>query len=229
MRDVFVLLMLLAVLSFIFFLVFLKESYLFDASIHLAIFSLAMWLIWKKDLKTTLDSIGFPGGILKTIIFTIIGLGAIFFVLFILGVIAFYLGFNDQEKITEKLADLPLYILFFAVAFAPISEELLFRAFLVSACEGFFLRHMPLGNRKTDRPPSRGIIFMAALFGIIVSSVIFGILHLGYGSVVEVVGTIVVGMILAAVFRLSKSVTPCILAHMIYNLLSIAALKLLAG
>lgn len=197
MKNIFLFLIIFSIISFIFLLLYFRDSYLYDGSIHLGIFSLAMYLLWKNDLKTTLHDLGFPGSIKNALVYSVAGLGAIFILLFILGILSLTLGFNDQNKISEKIADLPIYILVFAIFFAPLSEELFFRAFLV---------------------PRIGVLF---------SAFVFGLVHLAYGSVIEVVGVTLVGIILALVFKTSKSITPCILTHMIYNLLSIIAMRLL--
>jgi len=196
-KAAFLFLLLLSVLSFVFFLLFLKETYLYEGSIHLAIFSLAMYLLWKKDLRTTLGSIGLPGDIKRTALFTVAGLAVIFSLLIVLGLISLAAGFNDQAKIAEKVSDLPLYLLLLAIVLAPITEELLFRAALVPR------------------------------IGIVLSSLVFGLLHLAYGSVLEVVGVFFVGIILAGIYRMSKSITPCIIIHFIYNLLSIMMMRFL--
>jgi len=195
MKRLFLALLAVSILSFAFFLVFFRDSYLYDGALHLGILSLAMFFLWKKDLATTLKSIGFPGSARTAVIYTIGGLFAVFALLFALGVASLYFGFNDQANVTMKLAGLPLYILALAVVFAPLTEELLFRALLVPRV------------------------------GVVLSSLIFGALHLAYGSVVEVVGVTLVGVVLAIVYQRSKSITPCILVHLIYNLLSIAALR----
>jgi len=197
MKRLFLVLLAVSILSFAVFLLFLRESYLYDASIHLGMLSLAMYFLWQKDLRMTLKSMGFPGSLRDNLLYTVGGLLAIFALLFVLGMAAFFLGFNDQAKVAQKISGLPLYVLAMAVIFAPFSEELLFRAFLV---------------------PRIGVVF---------SSLVFGSLHLAYGSVMEVVGVALVGVVLALVFRLSKSITPCILIHLIYNLLSITAMRFL--
>jgi membrane protease YdiL (CAAX protease family) len=198
MKRLFLALLAVSIISFALFLLFMRESYLYDGALHLGIFSLAMYFLWQKDLPTTLNSLGFPGGLKNNVLYTIGGLLAIFLLVFALSMAALVLGFNDQAKVTQKIAGLPLYVLAMAVIFAPISEELLFRALLVPRV------------------------------GIVLSSLIFGSLHLAYGSVVEVVGVALVGIILALAFRFSKSITPCILIHMIYNFLSIAAMRFFA-
>ncbi|MEW6722738.1 MAG: type II CAAX endopeptidase family protein [Candidatus Micrarchaeota archaeon] len=185
--------------------------YLGSAAIHVTILSLAMFFLWKGDLKSTLASVGFPGTLKGAILYTAACLMAIFAMLFVLGAIAIAAGVNDQQKITDKIAGLPLIVLLFAAIGAPITEELFFRGFLVTASE----RHL----LSLPKP-------LPALAAIVLSSVVFGLVHLSYGSIVEVIGTFSVGLILGATFRLSKSVTPCILAHMAYNSLALIVMTM---
>ncbi|MDD5339977.1 MAG: type II CAAX endopeptidase family protein [Candidatus ainarchaeum sp.] len=198
MKRLFLALLAVSIVSFALFLLFMRDSYLYDGALHLGMLSFALYFLWQKDLPTTLKAMGFPGSLKSNVLYTVGGLLAVFMLVFLLSVAAMLFGFNDQAKVTQKIADLPLYVLAMAVIFAPISEELLFRALLV---------------------PRIGIVF---------SSLVFGGLHLAYGSVVEVVGVAMVGLVLALVFRFSKSITPCILIHLIYNFLSIAAMRLFA-
>lgn len=142
-------------------------------------------------------SMGFPGNLKGTVLYTIICLVAIFVALFVLGVASLVFGFNDQHKVSEKIAGLPPIILALAVLGAPVSEELFFRGLLTSR------------------------------FGILASSVAFGLMHFAYGSFIEVIGAFLIGIILAAIFRLSGSITPCILAHMAYNALAITVMRVL--
>jgi hypothetical protein len=150
-----------------------------------------MFFLWKDDFRSTLESVGFPGSLKWAVVNSAAILVSIFVALFILGYVSLLLGFNDQEKIAEKVGGLPFPILIFAALVAPISEELFFRGLLT---------------------PRIGVVF---------SSLAFGLSHLAYGSTVEVAGTVVVGIILGFAFRMSKSVTPCILAHMAYNSLAV--------
>jgi membrane protease YdiL (CAAX protease family) len=192
-----VFLLAISAISFALLLLFFRESLLYDAAIHLGMFSLAMYFLWKSGLKSTLQSMGFPGSLRANVLYTAGGLAAVFAAVFLLSMIALFLGFNDQAKVTQKVAGLPLWVLAMAVVIAPVSEELLFRALLV---------------------PRIGVLF---------SSILFGMLHLAYGSVVEVAGVAMVGIVLALVLRFSKSITPCILIHMAYNLLSLAVMRLM--
>jgi membrane protease YdiL (CAAX protease family) len=171
-------------------------TYAGSAAIHLGLLSLAMFFLWKEDLRSTLAPLGFPGSLKSVAIYTVLCLIAIFIALFALGVISLAFGFNDQQKVSEKITGLPIFILVFAALGAPITEELFFRGFLTSR------------------------------FGIVVSSVVFGLMHFAYGSTIEVIGAFLIGLILAATFKLSKSIAPCILAHMAYNALAIVVMRL---
>ncbi len=168
-------------------------------AIHLGLFSIAMFFLWKGSLKATLASLGIPGDARSNILYAAIGFSAIIMALLILSVVAFAAGFNDEQKVSEKVLDLPLIILAFAVVVAPVTEELFFRAFL------------------------------SPRIGIILSAILFGLAHFTYGSVVEIVGVLFVGLLLGSLFRMSRSVVPCIMVHMTYNLLSIAATLILGG
>ncbi len=177
--------------------------YLSAGSIHVGLFAAAMFFLWKKNLKTTIESIGFPGKLVPNLIYSLAGLMAIFAAMFVLGLMALVFDFNDQELVADKIADLPLFILLFAVVAAPISEELFFRGLLMRSISGF------------TNP----------IIGIIGSSVAFGFVHFAYGSIVEIIGTLMIGTILAAVFHKSKSITPCVMIHMFYNLLAVIVMR----
>lgn len=195
-RNFFLLLLIISIFSFAVFLLYFKETNLHQAALHLGIFSIAMYFLWNNNLKTTLKEIGFPGSFWATAKYFVLGLILVFAALLALGLISLYLGMNDQQKVAEKITGLPIYVLFLAVLVAPITEELLFRGYL---------------TRK---------------YGILPSSIAFGLLHFAYGSSVEIAGTFLIGMILAFIFMKSKSITPCILIHMAYNAFSISVLLL---
>jgi len=178
---------------------FTEEPYYYIASgaIHIGLFSVAMFFLWRKNLGQTLGGMGFPGDMKRNIIYTVAGLAFVFIALLILEAVFSAFELSDQEKIVEKVSTLPWYILIFAIIAAPVSEELFFRAFLVPR------------------------------IGITVSSIAFGLVHFAYGSMVEIVGAIIIGVILAVVFKSSRSITPCLAIHIIYNLISIAVMRLL--
>ncbi|MBD3209822.1 CPBP family intramembrane metalloprotease [Candidatus Micrarchaeota archaeon] len=177
---------------------FITENYIYfgAGTIHVGLFSAAMIFLWKKDLKTTLDGLSFPGDVLRNLVMSVNGFVLVICTLLVLGIVAALVGFADQSAVYEKVAELPVYILAFAVVFAPVSEELFFRAFLV------------------DR------------VGVVLSSLLFGLMHFAYGSAVEIIGAALIGVVLAFIYKASKSITPCLVIHLTYNLMSIAVMRL---
>jgi membrane protease YdiL (CAAX protease family) len=160
-----------------------------------------MYFLWKKDLKTTLKSLGIPGNMKSNILYTIAGFIAIFATLFILGYILTYLGLNDQKNIMDIVNMLPAYLLVMAVVFAPIGEELLFRALLI--------------NKIRERTGS-------TIAAIIIAAAVFAMLHISYGSIVELTGAFAIAVILGIVYVKSKSIIPPIVIHIIFNMFSIS-------
>ena len=182
------------VFSFIILYYFAKESYLYEAPVHIGFFSAAMFFLWKKDARTTVKSLGIPGNLKKNIIAVVGGFIAITIALYIVSYALWSFEIDDQREVTELVNKLPLYLLVMAVFFAPFSEELFFRAFLV---------------------PKVGI------FG---SSILFALMHLSYGSVSEIAGAFTIGLILAVVYKYSKSIIPPIAIHMGFNLVAITVM-----
>ncbi len=72
-----------------------------------------------------------------------------------------------------------------------IGEEIFFRAFLV---------------------PRTGIFWSSALFGL---------MHIGYGSIIAVLGAFAMGLLLAYTFKKTSSLYPNIIAHILYNLFAL--------
>jgi len=63
--------------------------------------------------------------------------------------------------------------------------------------------------------------FLVKKIGVIPSSIIFGAAHFAYGSMVEVFGAFILGLILAKAFEENKSLFPNIFAHFFYNFIFI--------
>lgn len=193
---IFLFLLLFSIVSFAVFLT--TYPHISQVFTSFGILFLGLYLVWKENLKTTKDNLGFPGDIKVNLLYIIGGIGAILVFTLLFSYTATMLGFNDQSKILDKLSTLPWYVLVLAVTIAPIGEELLFRGYLVPRT------------------------------GIIISSLIFGAGHLAYGSVVEIIGATSIGIILAFLFKKSQSIAPCIVVHIIYNLMSLLFMNLLA-
>lgn len=170
-----------------------------SGAIQLGLVSIALFFLWKNDLDSTLKGLGFPGKLSTTVIYSIAGFIAMFALLIIVGIASMTFGFDDQYKIYEKVSDLPWYVLIFAVLLAPICEELFFRGLLVPR------------------------------FGVVAPAILFGLSHVAYGSVVEIIGVAAIGLVLGIVFKRSKSITPCIVVHLLYNFLSISVMLFMGG
>ena len=108
-----------------------------------------------------------------------------------------YLVISLPTNVRQLLGGLPAYFFAFAVIVAPIDEEILFRGFLVPR------------------------------IGIILSALIFGILHfLSYASISEFIAAFVFGLIAGYAFKRTRSLYSTIIPHMLVNLLGILALLL---
>ncbi len=193
-KRIFLAIFVLSILSFFLLLLTIRETYLYEAPVHIGLFSAAMFFLWKKDLRTTLRSLGIPGNLKKNILYTVGGFFAIIFSLYIVGYLLLYFDVNDQTAVVEIVQGLPLYVLVLAVLFAPFSEELFFRAFLVPR------------------------------IGVLGSSVVFALLHLSYSSISELSGAFVIGLILALIYKYSKSVIPPIMIHMAFNFIAVGVM-----
>lgn len=167
--------------------------------LHFLLFCVSIYFLYDKDILTTLKNIGILDVKLATIIYyTLIGIISIFLVSLVLGTLLNFLKINDQEKVISKVNTFPLYIVLFAIFFAPVSEELFFRAFLSSKTGNFL------------------------------STIIFALFHLLYGSVTEIIGVFFIGYILATIYKRSLTIWPCILIHALFNLFSISLIKVIS-
>ena len=99
----------------------------------------------------------------------------------------------DAQKVSDILLREPRFTLILAFTLAPIGEELLFRGYLQKR------------------------------IGILLSSIIFAFLHYGYGSYSEILAAFAVSIVLGLNVRDKKSIYPAILAHALWNLLSITS------
>lgn len=114
---------------------------------------------------------------------------AMFAVTLWISLILLFLNLNDLELVSESIqgAKAVLPLFFWLVVVRVVSEEVFFRGFLVKK------------------------------IGIVASSAVFAIFHIGYGSVAEVIGAFILGLVLAKAFQLNKNLYPNIFAHIVYN------------
>ena len=130
-----------------------------------------------------------------------IGLGVVVF----LAILALEFGIGVFEQATHinlptnvniVFSGMPLYLYLFTFLVAPFNEEMLFRGFLVPR------------------------------IGIIGSSLMFAILHFGYGSISELIAAFIFGLIAGYAFKKTRSLYVSILGHALVNLLTLALLLL---
>ncbi|MBD3397613.1 CPBP family intramembrane metalloprotease [Candidatus Micrarchaeota archaeon] len=127
---------------------------------------------------------------------TRIGWGAAIFlsmlaVSFIVNILMYFTGYADQAQILDVVSGLPLYLLVMAFTLGPLSEELFFRAFLVPRA------------------------------GVLASALLFMFTHVAYGSASELAGALALGLVLGIAYKYLKDPVPCIVAHFLFNLLSV--------
>lgn len=104
-------------------------------------------------------------------------------------------GLNDLEKVAQNIDEIKTtapLLLAYLLVARVVSEEIFFRGFLVKK------------------------------IGVIGSSIVFGFAHFSYGSIVEVSGAIVLGLLLAKAFEENKNLLPNIVAHFLYNAVFLA-------
>lgn len=162
---------------------------------QLGVLFLGLFFTYNKNIRITLKELHIPGNLKSNITWTVIGLVAIFLGGIVINLLTSQAGVNDQSKVVETVNAFSYEVILMAILLAPIGEELLFRGFL------------------TKR------------FGIIISSLLFGIVHIAYGSYVEIIGAIYIGLVLAYIFKKTESIMPCILTHFLYNLMAIIILR----
>jgi membrane protease YdiL (CAAX protease family) len=127
--------------------------------------------------------------------------------------IFYALGILDTAPVLDKVSALPLPALIIAFTLAPLGEEMVFRGFLFRyAWQSFESEH-----------DKHGVAWIASA---ILSSAVFALLHWGYGSFAELAVAFLIGMALCASVKKTNSLIPAIIAHAIFNLLSVMSVTL---
>jgi len=122
--------------------------------------------------------------------------------LFIIGIFLTFYGvtLDDSSNITDLEQIFSLPSIFIVVALQPIGEEIFFRGFLLDKINAIYGRETAL----------------------IATSILFGIAHLTYGNIYPAIMTGVLGLLLAYMVVKTKSLTTAIVAHILFNLLSVS-------
>jgi membrane protease YdiL (CAAX protease family) len=139
--------------------------------------------------------------------FGAIGIGiALFIAVLIFGLLLSALSSATNiplpTNVQSTLAGTPLYFLIFTFLVAPINEEIFFRGFLV---------------------PKLGKVF-GVTAGIVISALIFAVLHISYLSISEFAAALFFGLIAGYAFVRTKSLYTSITGHMLVNFVTIISL-----
>ncbi|MEM4634119.1 MAG: CPBP family intramembrane glutamic endopeptidase [Candidatus Anstonellaceae archaeon] len=148
----------------------------------------------------------------KLIIYGFAGFLALALISAVISFLLYNFGFFDALKVKEKVLSLSLLSLISAITLSPIGEEMLFRGYV-------FRKAQQLISKKKASKAS-------FLFAALVSSFLFSLMHISYGSVTQLVSTFFLGIFLCALSQVSESLIPPIIAHASFNLLSVATLVL---
>ncbi len=161
---------------------------------------IAFFFVQKKSrkqrfgLKYSLEELGFCKIPLKQFLKkTILLTAALIAVAFAISFLLNAFHANDLSKIAPAVEQLrgTPLLLLYIVIVRSSAEEVFFRGLL---------------TKKT---------------GALVSSILFALIHLSYGSYAEVAGAFILGFIFATTFQLNKNLYPNIAAHIAFNAVSV--------
>ncbi len=109
------------------------------------------------------------------------------------GVISQITNTQINTNVSGLFASAPIWFYLFLAIVGPIDEEVFFRGFLVPR------------------------------LGILISALLFGILHAGYDSSfgIEIIAAFIFGLLAGYVFKRTKSLYPSIIAHVLVNSLTL--------
>lgn len=117
-------------------------------------------------------------------------------------------GASDLEPVAEFIKEQgPGRIAALSVPLA-IAEEIFFRGFL----QGILFKSI---SRAFVRPMSRWAVT------IVPPATLFGLCHLGYGSVVQIVATFILGLILGAIYQKRENIACPVMIHLFFNWVNI--------
>jgi hypothetical protein len=118
---------------------------------------------------------------------TVLLLGTLFLLFLALNVFFTLINFNDLSKVYETVKKISLPFMAYLLIVRVSAEEMFFRGLLVQK------------------------------IGVFASTLLFALAHALYGSIVEVIGAFVLGLVLAMTFDRTRNLWPNIIAHIAYN------------
>ena len=134
----------------------------------------------------------------------------IFLVLFAgLALIRFLYSFTHFSKTSEKLIEIAnifrqhKFLLVFSALTAAVTEEIIFRGYL---------------------QPRFQIIFGGVFPSILFSSALFGLLHYGYGTAINMIAPFFIGLVFAFYYWKYRNIKVLIVSHFLWDLLALYSL-----
>ncbi|MFB9076959.1 lysostaphin resistance A-like protein [Flavobacterium procerum] len=94
------------------------------------------------------------------------------------------------------------FLLFFTCVTAGITEELIFRGYLLPRLES---------------------VLKSKNMAIVLSSILFGFLHIGYGTLLNIIGPTVIGLVFAVQYQKYRNIKILIICHFLWDLLLLTA------
>ncbi len=119
----------------------------------------------------------------------------------VIGVVLKMTGFKmDNDKATQlvKFLKSNQLLLFLIPVSAAVTEELIFRGYLQSRLQ---------------------LLFKNKYIPIIISSLLFGLAHLGYGTAKQIIGTFFIGLVFSIHYNKYRSIKILIICHFLWDYL----------
>jgi len=110
------------------------------------------------------------------------------------------LGFGDQSAIIKQLLLLANPIKLFSVVTAALTEEFIVRGYLM---------------------PRMQLFFKSAVWPIIISSILFGLAHIGFGTIVNMAVPLFIGLVFAVYYQKYRNIKVLILCHFLIDFYSL--------
>lgn len=220
-----------ALLFLAFFYCSIASSYFPTVVLSALMFSLPFaWfgLVRGKRLSESFSALGFSRE--RALRAALLGVAATIFVLYPLILLESFalsalFGISDLGNVTDTILSAPWWVPALAVIVAPFSEEVFFRAFIVS---GLFAASGRALSGFFGASAGRGVggEAFAAGAALVLSALLFSLAHYSYGSVGEFVGAFTIGLIFGAMYLASGNIYAVIAGHAVFNLISVVVIFL---
>ena len=161
-------------------------------------FAVISYLLYKgKKPKAIIKELGLSG---KAFNRQAVGYALVLFAIYIaiifgIAIFSQITGIAVNSNVQQTIGNYPIWALVFLSVIAPLNEEIAFRGFLVPR------------------------------IGVVLSGLVFAILHFGYGSVSEIAVALWFGLSGGYAFKKTKSLYPSLMTHIAVN--SITAISIL--